>query len=145
MKKCNLVTIRQAECLKALGFNEPCGVYAIFLEKPRPLIMYAYPSKNEDWKDGISVPTVDEAIDWLRKKFNIVIHDKVDPFVDPTSMKITYIHQVKFCNTKHGWNFREFIYRGTPRTNVYVSKRICIQKALDYLFNTKRPCYKKEK
>lgn len=134
MKKCNLVTIRQAMRLKALGFNEPCGVHAIFWKEPRPLIMYGYPSGNKDLKYALAVPTVDEAIDWLRKKHDVIIYDRFEPVVDPVKKgRIMYCHAVKFCDRKHGWNFRETIDYGIVSNNIYASKRYAINEALKYI------------
>lgn len=80
-----------------------------------------------------TIPTVDEAIDFLRKKFNVVIYNKAAPFVDPiTNSYIRYAFKVKFCDTKNGWNFRENIGESKWSKNIYSAKRQAITIAIKY-------------
>ena len=120
MVKDSLVTKTQALALKELGFNE--------------ITLYA--------RGYLSVPTVDEAIDWLRRKYNIVVYNKIEPFVDPvddTHKTILFKYGVKRCDINHlGWNGR--IDLGTTRLakNVYSLKRESINIALKYIKSQKR-------
>ena len=120
MIKDSLVTKTQALALKELGFNE--------------ITLYA--------RGYLSVPTVDEVIDWLRRKYNIVIYNKIEPFVDPvdeTHKTILFKYGVKRCDVNHlGWNGR--IDLGTTRLskNVYSLKREGINIALKYIKSQKK-------
>ena len=58
MTKESLISKTQTLALKELGFNE--------------LTLYL--------RGDMSVPTVDEVIDWLRRKHNIIIYNKIEPF-----------------------------------------------------------------
>ena len=115
MVKDSLVTKKQSQALKELGFNEPT--------------LYV-----SGW---VSVPTVDEAIDWLRRKYNIVIYNKIEPFVDPTDdthKKILFKYGVKLCDTHHlGSNGRVDIGNTRLNTNVYSLKREAISIAIKYI------------
>lgn len=127
--KNRLVTVRQALLMAQLGFNEKTACTA-----PKK-------SGKSVWINPLLyVPTVDEAIDWIRRKFNIVIYDSFEPFVDPTDKNghITYGYSVKFCDTKFGWNGRIYIGRGRNSYNVYAAKRNAIVIALKYIKNAKR-------
>ena len=140
MVKDSLITKTQAQALKELGYKEPTAYY-YFPSGWRGPVNCDYPRKNEKYLQGYSLPTVDEAIDWIRRKYNIVIYNKVEPFVDPTDdthKTILFIYGVKLCDTKHlGWNGR--ISLGTTRlnTNVYSLKREAISIALKYLKHSK--------
>ena len=120
MVKDSLVTKTQTKALKELGFNE--------------LTLYV-----SGW---MPVPTIDEVIDWLRRKYNIVIYNKIEPFVDPTDdthKKILFKYGVKRCDINHlGWNGR--IDLGTTRlsTNVYSLKREAIGIAIKYIKSQKK-------
>ena len=120
MIKDSLITKTQALALKELGFNE--------------ITLYA--------RGYLSVPTVDEVIDWLRRKYNIVVYNKIEPFVDPiddTHKTILFKYGVKRCDINHlGWNGR--IDLGTTRLakNVYSLKRETIKIAMTYSTSQKR-------
>lgn len=81
--------------------------------------------------------TVDEIIDKLRKKCNIVIYHKAEPFVQPTGNKhkVTYCFAVKKCypGKSNGWNKREYIGESKWCENVYEAKRQAIKIALKYV------------
>ena len=125
MVKDSLVTKTQTKALKELGFKE--------------ITLYYY---SAGLRHEVSVPTVDEAIDWLRRKYNIVIYNKIEPFVDPTDdthKKILFKYGVKRCDINHlGWNGR--IDLGTTRlsTNVYSLKREAIGIAIKYIKSQKK-------
>ena len=120
MVKDSLVTKTQAKALKELRFNE--------------ITLYM-----SGW---VPVPTIDEAIDWLRRKYNIIIYNKVEPFVDPiddTHKTILFKYGVKLCDTHHlGWNGRTDL--GTTRLakNVYSLKREAIDIAIKYIKSQKK-------
>lgn len=135
MKKCQLVTINQAIILKKLGYKESCVHYA-WAMGDKPLITEGV---SANWnKPGssafMSVPTVDEAIDWLRRKFGIVIYNNSAPFVDPhTNDFIHYGYAVKRCYVHSGYNFREKIGKVVSSKNIYAAKRMAIAIALRYI------------
>lgn len=84
------------------------------------------------------IPSVDEAIDWLRKKFNVMIYHSAAPFVDPTTNSFVYYgFKVKFCNVGHGWNFRENIGESKWSKNIYAAKRMAITTAIKYAFKVR--------
>lgn len=134
--------------LKELGFKESVSsymwveddLYAGFIAEDR--ILFACPDNNNRIHGCLSVPTTDEVIDWLRRKHNIVIYNKVEPFVDPiddTHKTILFKYGVKRCDINHlGWNGR--IDLGTTRLakNVYSIKREAIGIALKYIKSQKK-------
>lgn len=144
----NLVTIKQALLLKELGFNEPTVRYAFRFSDDceyriqNHAFLYNY---NNKYPRMISIPTVDEAIDWIRKKFDVVIYDATQPFVSPTKMKIIYAYRIKFCNVRHGWNSREYIGTTKWSTNSYAMKRQAVLIALRYIVKRKRDAENRRK
>lgn len=105
MKRIGLITKEQFESLKKLGYKE---------------LLFA-------------VPTVDEAIDWIRRVFHIVIYNKAAPFVDPkTNSFISYGFSVKYCAIKKGWNFRESLGETRWTRNIYAAKRDAINIAIQH-------------
>ena len=81
-------------------------------------------------------PTVDEVIDRIRIKYDIVIYNSSAPFVHhlPTGKKcIIYGFSVKKCDVKSGWNFRVQIGRTQSVDNIYKAKREAIMMALEYI------------
>mgnify|MGYP006916054875 CR=1 FL=1 len=107
-----VVTVKQALALKYLGFNEPCI--------------------------GYHLPTVDEAIDWLRRKFHVIVYDATEPFVDPIKKHILYAYRVKYCNVRWGWNQREQIGCSKRSKDSYAAKRTAIWIAIRYIIKTKK-------
>lgn len=142
----NLVTIKQALSLRELGFNEPTVRYAFRFSDDceyriqQHAFLYNY---NNKYPRMLSIPTVDEVIDWLRRKFHVIIYDATQPFVCPTSMKILYAYRIKFCNTRHGWNSREYLGCSKWSTNSYGMKRQAIWIALRYIVKKKKDAEKK--
>ena len=120
MVKNSLVTKKQALALKELKFNE--------------LTLYL--------RGGVPVPTVDEAIDWLRRKYDIIVYNKIPPFVDPidhTHKTILFRYGVKRCDTiVLGWNGRVDLGSTDMSTNVYALKRAAINIALKYIKSQKK-------
>ena len=127
------VTLKQAMILRELGFNEKCSRYAYKFWQ-----MFGYKLQQQDGNlydnskaNILAVPTVDEAIDWLRRKFHIMIIDTTEPFVDRST--ILYSYRVKHCNRKHGWNARKYVGVGKWTKDSYAAKRMAIQIALRYI------------
>lgn len=118
-----LVTIRQALDLAYLGFNEP-----VKMVTPKP-------NKKQVWIcPALFVPTVDEAIDWLRRKYNVVVYNTYAPFVDPNNkIKIFYSFSVKQCDFQLGWNGRILLGRGKDSHDIYAAKRNAITIAIKHL------------
>ena len=89
---------------------------------------------RKTYESYLSCP-VDVAIDWLRKKYNIVIYNRVPPFVDPTAKKpcILYRFSVKWCNLRDGWNGRENLGSSKLTKNIYAAKRQATSIALKWL------------
>lgn len=133
----DLVTIKQAEMLDKLGFNEPV---AFFYDCRYKRISYSSPS-NHNWNVHlISLPTVDEAIDWIRRKFNVQIYACIEPFVDPVEGPHDILHRyaVKWCNRNMGWNGRIYLGKSRLTKNIYSAKRECITLALRYVQKQER-------
>lgn len=132
----NLVTIKQAKALRDLGYSEPTTRYAYDFGEDGN-----YRIQNQEcigaWNKMrriLPVPTVDEVIDWLRKKHHIIIYNCIEPFVDPTTNgHIKYGYRVKKCNKKWGWNYREYISSAIISNDCYAAKRICIWIAIRYI------------
>ena len=81
-------------------------------------------------------PTVDEIIDWLRIKYNIIIYNAIEPFVDPESgnkNEVLYRFAVKWCNRRDGWNGRVYIGSSKLSSNIYGMKREAIWLAIRWL------------
>lgn len=140
----NLVTATLALRLWNYGYRERCARFAYRIGDK--YIISGWIS-YENWRtvkrymivDGkkvpseIPVPTVDEAIDWLRKKYNIVICNKTDPYVCPKTGKIQFGYRIKKCYPKAGWNMRQYIGVSIWSANIYAAKRDAIRKALTWL------------
>ena len=149
MVKDSLVTKTQAQALKELGFNEPVAHYSTKSWEQKGITNIAIrPNNNNRIPDCTSVPTADEVIDWLRRKYDIIIYDRIEPFVDPedkTHKTILFEYSVKRCDTNHlGWNGR--IYLGTTRltNDVYSLKLEAIDIALEYIKSQKK-CGKQDR
>ncbi len=76
---------------------------------------------------------VDSVIDWLRKKYKVVIYNSMEPFVDPKSNKILYRYSVKYCNLRDGWNGRQYIGESTLTANIYSAKKQAIWLAIRWI------------
>ena len=131
------VTIHQAKLLKQLGFDEECnGLLWHWDEKEERVYEH---SSLCDYNDVLttSVPTVDQAIDWLRKKYNIIIYHTHVPYVCPKTRKIVYTFASKICNPKWGWNHRILLKRGIQSADIYAAKRSAITIALNWILSQK--------
>lgn len=138
-----LVSIKQAEILKELGFTElsPRFAYRRSDEDRFKLIpdqekIYGYnrPRYSGVMKQYLLIPTIDQAIDWIRRKFDVIVYNSAEPFVKPLTKDIVYAYGVKYCNRRDGWNGRIIIDRGgewckDPNT----AKRRALTKALNFI------------
>lgn len=132
----NLVTRRQALLLKELGYDEICANYMCRVSKEDDFDIIVRELKcdnfNSQWFT-LSLPTVDEAIDWLRRTFRIVVADKTIPYVCPDKHKIMYGYTIKWCNLRDGWNGRVIIGNSIWSYDCYAAKRDAISRALRWL------------
>lgn len=126
MIKKALVSPRIAKNLDSLGFTTNVAI-----RKPERSL-----GGKLKW---ILYPDVDDAIDWLRRKYNIVIYNSIEPFVDPAAKKprILYRYSVKKCNLRDGWNGRKYIGESKLVENIYSAKRQAIMIALRYIKSQK--------
>lgn len=138
-----LVSTKQAEILKELGFTETTQRYAYksingnkfkLAENIGKNYRYNKPRFSGFLQLYLLVPTVDQAIDWIRRKFDVVIYNSAEPFVKPLTKDIVYAYSVKYCNKRDGWNGRVIIDRGgewckDPNT----AKRRALTKALNFI------------
>ena len=141
MKK-DLCSITIAEALKALGFNRE--VRYCYHPINRQLLRWSCITTPIYY---IPVPTVDQAIDWIREKYDVIVFNHVAPYVDPRDKKnrIAYIYNVKYCNRKSGWNGRVHISYGKCASyNIYAAKRMAIAEAIRWI-KKNRICSKKTK
>lgn len=127
------VTRVQAEKLKTLGFNEPTNCHYEGRKIAKGI-------NCTNWNGlffilRISAPTVDEAIDWLRRKYNIHIYTCIEPFVDPKDPKgsVLYRYGAKWCDRRNGWNGRLVIGKTNLSKNPYSLKRQAITFALRWI------------
>lgn len=136
----NLVTVKQAQELKALGFRDIVSHY-IVESIGKPKIKCGCSTTSNKYRWFLSIPTVDEAIDWLRRKYNVHIYTPIAPFVDPTNDKhpILYRYAVKFCNKRDGWNGRVYVGETNLSKNVYSLKRQAIWLAIRWIKQNKKP------
>lgn len=149
MKK-DLCSITIAKALDELGFNRETR----YCYDPRVSRIKRDPNRQiRDWNHYlrpplfyVSVPTVDQAIDWIREKYNVVIYNHVPPFVDPKDKqnRIMYIYDVKFCNRRDGWNGRIMVSTASGSYNIYAAKRMAIMDAIRWI-KKNRICSKKTK
>lgn len=139
MVKDSLVTKTQALALKELGFKEPTSCYCS--DGIDGLLAGFIKIRNND-ENHTSIPTIDEAIDWLRRKYNIIIYNQIEPFVDPTDTShksILFKFGVKKCDTNNlGWNGRRDLGTTRLNTNVYSLKREAISIAIKYIKSQKK-------
>lgn len=127
------VTYNQARKLKAIGFKEP--TYNRFKVGSHPKISKTNFTNWNRLIFSVSAPTIDEVIDWLRRKYNIHIYTCIEPFVDPKDPKgsVLYRYGVKWCDQKNGWNGRIVIGKTNMSKNPYSLKRQAITLAINWL------------
>lgn len=130
------VTAKQAEKLKLLGFDD--SVIRHYYTSNYCAVSVRAHGEPKNWNKltgFVSVPTVDEAIDWLRRKYNIHIYTCIEPFVDPNDSKgsVLYRYGVKWCDRRNGWNGRLVIGKTNLSKNPYSLKRQAITFALRWI------------
>jgi len=137
--KANLVTLKQAQELKTLGFRDEVST-SMSVETGN-IYYQGLPGNHNYFNFWVSVPTVDEAIDWLRRKYSVHIYTPIPPFVDPTDSTnpILYRYAVKFCNKRDGWNGRVYVGETNLSENIYSLKRQAIWLAIRWIKQNKKP------
>lgn len=133
-----LVTIKQAIALCEIGYNEPTYRYAydFFFNNNHKLqkdVLRLPIKAKECAKRMLPVPTVDDVIDWFRRKYDIMIYNCIEPFISPADDKILFSYRVKKCNTKWGWNHREYIGERIFGKDINAVKRKGIWIAIRYI------------
>lgn len=88
---------------------------------------------------------IDDVIDKIRRRFNVIIYNTAPPHVCPMSKKIVYGFSVKVSNTKWGWNARKYLGQTKWRTNIYQAKREAINIAIKWILSHKSQKSKKPK
>ena len=152
MKK-DLCSITISQNLKELGFKVLTHYY--YSNECKKLRHDEIVNTIKNWNNHFygqllnltSVPTVDQAIDWIREKYDVIVFNHVAPYVDPRDKKnrIAYIYNVKYCNRKSGWNGRVHISYGKCASyNIYAAKRMAIMEAIRWI-KKNRICSKKTK
>lgn len=126
LMKNNCVTLHQYQLLKSIGCNIKGGGEIIKLHN------------NDGSISWFFLCTVDEVIDWLRKKHNVVIYDAIEPVISTGSNKIHYRLKVKWCNKNFGYNGRQYIGSTRFATNLYSLKREAITLAIRWLIKNKK-------
>jgi hypothetical protein len=148
MNRARLVTINQAIKLKELGFNDCVSHYVMKFDGIKYDQKWITESSLTNWNSQyyenhysaiyLSVPTVDEAIDWIRRKFNIVIYLE-DPYTDPLNDKIIlYSYKVELYNIGRNWNMYEQLGQSNRSPNVYGMKRQAIWLAIRWIIKSRK-------
>ena len=130
MRKCDLVSIQTALILKKIGYREKTTAYKYIRNSN------IHRGLEINWNSVsmyLSMPTQDEVIDWLRRKYNVIVAHRILPFVDPTTKQIVYQYAVKYCNTRDGWNGRVYIGETACTKNIYSAKKTAINMALRWI------------
>lgn len=138
-----LVSIKQAEVLKELGFKELVRRFAYrevneekfkLVPDQHHICTYHRPRYLGIMKQYVLIPTVDQAVDWIRRNFDVVIYNSAEPFVKPLTKDIVYAYGVKYCNKRDGWNGRIIIDRGSKwYKDPNAAKRRALTKALNFI------------
>jgi len=82
--------------------------------------------------------SIDEVIEHLRKQYNIVIYNDVEPFVDPLHEgHIVYQYSSKWCNLRDGWNGRVYIARKIFNHNPNLAKFQIVEETIKWMINNK--------
>lgn len=88
---------------------------------------------------------IDDVIDIIRRRFDVIIYNTAAPHVSPISNKIIYGFSVKACNTRWDWNARTYLGKTKWRTNIYQAKREAINIAINWILSQKSEKSKKPK
>lgn len=132
MRKEHLVTVKQAKELAKLGFNDRVSHYGWDYGEDNPIICE---DMSADWNNSsnkmfFSIPTVDEAIDWIHRKTFITI-----------DVNVFNVFGINNANC-YMWCFDELgeIIQDSEKTEgktIYSAKRKIITKAIAYMKNGK--------
>lgn len=88
-------------------------------------------------KIGVFYTDIDNAIDALRIKYNVIIYNTAAPFVGKSG-NVIYNFSVKKCNPRLGWNGRERIETSKIwDANIYEAKRRAIRAAARWILTHK--------
>ena len=148
MGKLRRVTKLQAKRLKQLGYNR--DVTAYYLENKARLLnkMLFETHVSEDWnhnKNGsqyrketdplypfISAPTLDEVIEWLREKHNIIITIELIQLI--TNINYDYWLCLPSCKESNRYVYKSIDCGNKDRySKIEHAKREAISKAIKYL------------
>lgn len=90
-------------------------------------------------KAGAPITSTEEIANWLFDKHQIVIYDRIEPFVDPveTPSKILFRLGVKKCSLRDGWNGRIYIGESNLTPHRDFAKLQCIEMALKFIAEQK--------
>ena len=134
----NLVTIKQAIALAAIGYNKPTIRYAYDFDGELKLQKDIRYINAKLVKLILPIPTVDEVIDWFRCKHHVIIYNSIEPFVDPIDNRIKYGYRVKKCDVRWGWNSRMYIGNRILSYDINSAKRKAISVAISYIKKQKQ-------
>ena len=92
-----------------------------------------------DNKSIILNTKLDEVITVLFLKYNIVVYNDVEPFVDPhNNEEIIFQYASKWCNTTMGWNGRIYIARGVHSKTPILAKYKIVLESIKWLIEHPR-------
>lgn len=130
----NLVTVKQALALRKIGYKEPTIRYAYDFDDTQNFILQKDIKYLRAWKKAkliLPVPTVDEAIDWLRRKHYIDMYGGLCLYKYNCFKRILYEYIVT--------DFKRNEYISTVRgAEIYALKRKAIQSVIRYIKNRKK-------
>ena len=76
---------------------------------------------------------VDYMINYLRIKYDVIIYNKMAPFVHPVTKEIIFCFAVKWCNRRDGWNGRIQIGESKYTPDIQQAKLEAIHLAMKWL------------
>jgi len=141
----SLVSIEQALFFREIGFDkEVCHYTSVRSDGTfnNNLITRGHPTDWNHFKTltcvvvkpiFLSIPTLDEAIEWLRCKYDIIVFHKAEPFIITQEKGIQYSFGVKKCSKPFGWNARRYLGFTEWTNDINKAKREAIQYAIEHL------------
>lgn len=133
----NRVTLLQAKRLRRLGYNQPCSTYhcaagnQIKVDKP----MNWNAEKRKFWYDNsgehecTSIPKCDDAISWLREKYNIHVNLYTNVPRAIIGRSDNYFIGAFDLNAK----YKHIPSKRTCYKDIFAAKRDIITKCLTYI------------
>lgn len=118
-----LVTFNQAKLLKKLGFHEMTNHYG-WGDNDHPFFCSGVCSDWNECNNFMSIPTVDEAIEWLQTKCKL-------NYLSTYSSDSNHEHQVTIC-----WKDNSVVF--CYSSNRYAAKRKAIAKMIRHYENSKK-------